>query len=99
MYNISITVIKNRNADIQRTHKEGERMKDRYIGTAEIVDRLGCGRTQANEIMHLFEQRGQMYRIGRMLRVKERIFNDWLEHECRQESAREKKRRTKRWSA
>lgn len=74
-------------------------MKDRYIGTAEIVDRLGCGRTQANEIMHMFEMRGQMYKIGRVLRVKERIFNDWLEHECRQESAREKIRRMKKCSA
>ena len=74
-------------------------MKDRYIGTAEIVDRLGCGRTQANEIMHMFEARGQMYKIGRVLRVKERVFNDWMEHECRQESAREKIRRMKKCPA
>ena len=74
-------------------------MKDKLIGTAEIVDRLGCGRTQANEIMHAFEARGQMYRIGRSLKVKEKVFEEWLEHECRQESIREKMRRTKRCTA
>lgn len=58
-------------------------MKDRYIGTSEIVDRIGCGRTQANEIMHMFEVRGQLYRVGNRLKVKERIFNEWLERECR----------------
>ena len=69
-------------------------MKDRYIGTPEIVDRLGCGRTQANEIMHMFEARGQMYKIGRTLKVKEKVFADWLEFECRIPGIRERARRT-----
>jgi len=79
--------------------KGGEPVKDKLIGTPDIMERTGCGRTQANEIMHAFEARGQMYRIGRSLKVKEKVFEEWLERECRQESIREKMRRTKKWSA
>ena len=65
-------------------------MKERYIGTAEIVDCLSCGRTFANEIMHMFEARGQAYKVGRLYRVKEKVFRDWLESECRRPSMRER---------
>lgn len=63
-------------------------MKDRYIGTADIVEILGCGRTYANELMHMFEKRGLMYKVGRRLKVKERVFRDWLNHECKVEARR-----------
>lgn len=63
-------------------------MKDRYIGTAEIVERTGCGRTFANELMHRFEARGLAYKIGNRYKVKERVFEDWIEHECRIEVKR-----------
>ena len=72
-------------------------MKDRLLGTPEIMERTGCGRTQANEIMHLFEVRGQLYRVGNRLKVKEKVFNEWLERECRIPSLRE--RRDKRCTA
>ena len=65
-------------------------MKEKYIGTAEIVESLQCGRTYANEIMHRFEARGQAYKVGNRYKVKERIFTDWLERECRIPSLRER---------
>ena len=64
--------------------------RDRMIGTPDIMERKGCGKTQANEIMHMFEWRGQMYKVGRKLKVKEKIFNDWLERECRIEGRRQR---------
>ena len=67
-------------------------MKERYIGTAEITESLQCGRTYANEVMHLFEARGQAYKVGNRYKVKERIFNEWLERECRIPSYHEKRR-------
>ena len=63
-------------------------MKDRYIGTAEITERTGCGRTFANELMHRFEAQGQAYKMGNRYKVKERVFEDWIEHECRIEKRR-----------
>ena len=67
-------------------------MKDRYIGTAEIITCLGCGRTFANDLMHKFEARGQAYKIGRLYKVKEKVFADWLEYECRQPGIQERRR-------
>lgn len=68
-------------------------MKDRYIGTNEIRARTGLSKAKVNEIMHMFEYRGQMYRVGTKLLVKERIFEDWLEHECRVEGVNERRMR------
>jgi len=59
--------------------------RERYIGSKEIMFILGVGYTRANEILHMFEYRGQMYRIGRSMKVKEKVFNDWLQYECKQE--------------
>ena len=55
------------------------RQIDRFIGSSEIGAILSVGKTHANEIMHIFGQRGQLYRIGRSLRVKDSVFNAWLE--------------------
>lgn len=59
-------------------------MRDKLIGTKEIGEVLGVGKTCANEIMHLFEKRGQLYRVGKLLKVKEKVFRDWLEYECKE---------------
>ena len=59
--------------------------RDRYLGTPDIIEILGCGKSYANELMHMFEARGQMYRVGRRLKVKERAFKDWMNHECKAE--------------
>ena len=61
-------------------------MKDeRYIGTAEIMKRLPVGKTKANEIINQFAARNQLYRIGRVKMIPEKVFEDWLRHECRVE--------------
>ena len=59
------------------------RAHERYLGTRDIMYILGVGRTKANEIMHMFEFRGLMYRVGRKMMVKEKVFQDWLKYECK----------------
>ena len=53
-----------------------------YYGTREIRAVLGVGKQKANELMHMFEERGQLYRVGKLLKVKEKVFQDWLAYEC-----------------
>ena len=61
-------------------------MRDtKYIGTAEIMARLPVGKTKATEILHLFAERGQLFRVGRVMMIPEKVFEDWLRHECRVE--------------
>lgn len=55
--------------------------KKRYYTTTEVQTILGVSRTKANEIMHVFEKRGQLFRHGNTLRVKISVFDEWLE-EC-----------------
>ena len=50
-----------------------------YYGTREIKAILGIGKTKANEIMHMFEQRGQLYRVGNRMKIKDKHFQDWLD--------------------
>lgn len=61
----------------------GRPVRAQYYGTREIRAVLGIGKQKANEIMHMFEARGQLYRIGRLLKVKEKVFQDWLSYECK----------------
>lgn len=58
-------------------------MTEKLIGTKEFRERLGCGKTFALELIHRFRYRGQAYKVGRCYKVDERIFKDWLEHECK----------------
>lgn len=54
-------------------------MIDRYITAKDIRAALGCSRDRAYEIIYSFDARGQLYRIGRKLMIKERVFKLWLE--------------------
>lgn len=56
-----------------------------YYGTREIQAILGIGKQKANELMHMFEERGQLYRVGKLLKVKTKVFNDWMDYECKME--------------
>lgn len=63
--------------------------RDRWIGTREMCDTLSVGRTYANQLMQMFKGRGQAYDLNingkkPMWRVKERVFRDWLNHECKE---------------
>lgn len=64
-----------------------------WIGTREIMERAQCGKTKANEIIHMFMARNQVSDLNKgkgrqMYRVKEQIFNDWIERECKIEAKR-----------
>ena len=50
----------------------------RYYSTADIQTMLGISRTKSNQIMHMFEARGQLLRVGNLLRVEVRTFENWL---------------------
>ena len=63
--------------------KHGKPIRTSYYGTREFRAVLGIGKTKANELMHMFEERGLMYRVGRLMVVKAKVFEDWLEYECR----------------
>ena len=60
----------------------GRPVRAQYYGTREIRAVLGIGKQKANEIMHMFEERGQLFRIGRLMKIKESTFLDWLTYEC-----------------
>ena len=60
-------------------------IRSQYYGTREIRAILGIGKTKANELMHMFELRGQAYKVGKLYKVKEKVFNDWLNYECKVE--------------
>ena len=58
------------------------RARDRYLSAQEVKEILGVGRTKLYEIMHMFERRGQLYKVGRLLKVRESDFNNWMKGEC-----------------
>lgn len=58
----------------------------KFLSGKDISERLNIGRTHANEILHIFGQRGQLYRFQRSLRVREDVFNAWIEEECKVDS-------------
>ena len=70
------------------------RARETYLGTRDLVDILGVGRTRATEIMHMFEDRGQLFRTGKLLKVKASDLDKWMKSECLQPSplARRKRR-------
>lgn len=49
-----------------------------YYDSQDIMDLLKVGKHKANEIMHMFEQRGQLFRHGKTMRVRKSYFDDWL---------------------
>lgn len=50
----------------------------RYYSSSEIMEILGCGRNYANNLMHMFAQRGQLLRDGKLMRVKIADFEQWV---------------------
>lgn len=55
--------------------------KRRYYSTKDIQVILGIGKTKANELMHMFDSRGQLLKIGRTLRVEINTFEEWLNNQ------------------
>jgi len=50
----------------------------RFYTTAEVQKILSVSRTTANQIMHMFEKRGQLFRTGNTLRVEIETFEEWI---------------------
>lgn len=51
----------------------------RYYSTKDVQTILNCSRSYALQVMHMFEQRGKLFRKGRLMRVKIKDFDAWLE--------------------
>ena len=51
--------------------------KKRFYSAKDIEIILGVSRSKANQIMHLFEKRGQLFRLGNTLRVEIDVFERW----------------------
>ena len=51
--------------------------KPKYYSTLDIQTILGISRTSANNLMHMFDGRGQMLRFENTMRVKIKDFEAW----------------------
>jgi len=56
-------------------------MADRYYGPNDIMEIMSVSRATANRIMHMFEQRGELFHRGRLLRVSSKAFDRWVKEE------------------
>lgn len=61
-----------------------EAAQPRFYSTRDVQRILAVSRTTANQIMHQFEQRGQLFRTGSIMRVEIRIFDEWIKQNTRQ---------------
>ena len=48
--------------------------KKRFYSAKDIETILGVSRSKAIQIMHIFEKRGQLFRLGNTLRVEIDVF-------------------------
>ena len=49
-----------------------------YMDTKDVMDVLKVGKRKANEIMHMFDGRGELFRFGKTMRVRKVYFDAWL---------------------
>lgn len=56
----------------------------RYYSTKNVEEILGVSRTTANQIMHMFEKRGQLFRYGNTMRVEIKVFEEWVKQSTAQ---------------
>lgn len=61
----------------------------------DIMTVLSVSRSEAHRIMHEFEQRGQLFRHGKLLRVKVQDFDEWVEEVTMRNTARVKSQNAK----
>lgn len=52
--------------------------KPRFYSTKDICEMLSVSRSQALDMMHMFEQRGEVLRDGKLIRVTATAFNAWV---------------------
>lgn len=61
--------------------------KQRFYSAKDIESILGVSRSKANQIMHIFEKRGQLFRYGNTLRVEIDVFERWKAGQTGQHSS------------
>lgn len=49
-----------------------------YYDSKDIQTILKVGKRKANEILHMFDQRGEMFKDGRTMRIRKTYFEAWL---------------------
>lgn len=54
------------------------KVRQRYYSRKDISTILNISKTRGLQIMHMFEQRGKLFRNGRTLRIKVEDFDEWL---------------------
>ena len=50
----------------------------RYYDAKDIQSMLGVSRNRAYEILHMFEVKGKLLRVGKIIRVRQDLFDEWL---------------------
>lgn len=50
----------------------------RYYDAKDIMSILGVGRNTAYELMHMFEAKGNLFKVGKTIRVRQDCFDKWL---------------------
>lgn len=53
-------------------------VRQQYYSTKDVMTMLNVSKTAALQIMHMFEQQGKLFRRGRLLRIKENDFAEWI---------------------
>lgn len=53
--------------------------KRRFYSAKDVQEILGIEKTKANQILNMFEYRGQLFRDGKVKRVRVEIFEAWLD--------------------
>lgn len=48
-----------------------------FYGPKDIMSIMQVSRSTANRIMHIFEERGELFRVGRIIRVRANDFDRW----------------------
>ena len=54
-------------------------MAQRYYSSKDVQNVLGCSKSYANQIMHMFDANNKMIRLGRSMRIEAQAFETWLE--------------------
>ena len=50
----------------------------RYYDAKDIMSILGIGRNTAYELLHMFEAKGKLFKVGKTIRVRQDYFDQWL---------------------
>lgn len=59
---------------------------DRLLDSRQIAETLSCSRRQAYEVLAMFEQRGEAFRDGKLIRVPEKAFARYVSDHIGKES-------------